>query len=263
MRIFIRNYLLPWLLIIAFWLAIWLLGSQIGKSLNVMNVFVAFLLLVPFLLVAFHFVGKVLERYGYSREDIRRLPEIIEKTHERLYIAKEIFDIIGKALIFWGLMATAVVMTRDPLKGLLNGIAIFARIFALFIILVSMVIWVMAFPHCLYKLFIGRELNRGFLVELMRQNIFYTVVLIAVRIIALRSGYPAGDDPIGELMALGRSSNIVNLLLKLSGLNFLFTVIGLYGPKNSRKLTALALTLIVITQVWIVRVIIFWIAKVK
>ncbi|MFA4700322.1 hypothetical protein [Pyrococcus kukulkanii] len=167
MRIFIRNYLLPWLLIIAFWLAIWLLGSQIGKSLNVMNVFVAFLLLVPFLLVAFHFVGKVLERYGYSREDIRRLPEIIEKTHERLYIAKEIFDIIGKALIFWGLMATAVVMTRDPLKGLLNGAAIFARIFALFIILVSMVIWVMAFPHCLYKLFIGRELNRGFLVELI------------------------------------------------------------------------------------------------
>ncbi|MFA4647206.1 hypothetical protein P8X24_08160 [Pyrococcus kukulkanii] len=174
MRIFIRNYFLPWLLIIVFWLALWLLSSQLRESLNVVNVFVAFLLLVPFLLVALHFVGKALERYGYSREDIKRLPEIIKKTHGRLYISKEVFDIVGKALIFWGLMATAVVMTRDPLKGLLNGAAIFARIFALFIILVSMVIWVMAFPHGLYKLLTGNKLNRDFLVELMRQNIFYT-----------------------------------------------------------------------------------------
>ncbi|ASJ16567.1 hypothetical protein A3L04_05505 [Thermococcus chitonophagus] len=91
----------------------------------------------------------------------------------------------------------------------------------------------------------------------MRQNIFYTTVLVAIRILGLRSGYPAGDDPIGELMALGRSSNIVNLLLELSGLNILFGLVGLYGPRKSRKLTALALTLIVISQVWIVRVIIF------
>jgi len=82
------------------------------------NVFVAFLLLVPFLIAALHFAGKALERYGYSREDIRRLPEIIEKTHGRLYLPKEVFDTVTRALIFWGLIATVVIMAENPLKGL-------------------------------------------------------------------------------------------------------------------------------------------------
>ena len=53
--------------------------------------------------MALYFVGRTLESYGYSREDIRRLPEIIEKTHGRLYLSKEIFDTVARALVFWGL----------------------------------------------------------------------------------------------------------------------------------------------------------------
>ena len=85
----------------------------------------------------------------------------------------------------------------------------------------------------------------------IRQNLFYTAVLVAVRLIALRSGYPAGDDPIGELMALGRNTCLVNSLLELSTLNFLFGLAGLYGPKKGRKLTALILMLIVVAQLWV------------
>jgi len=40
------------------------------------------------------------------------------------------------------------------------------------------------------------------------------------------------------------------LLLELSGLNFLFGIVGLYGSRKSRKLTALALTVIVVLQLW-------------
>ena len=114
-----------------------------------------------------------------------------------------------------------------------------------------MVTWVMAFPSALYKLLTGREPNREFLIELtIRQNLFYTAILIAVRLIALHSNYPAGDDPIGELMALGRKTGLVKSLLELSGLNFLFGIVGLYGPRKSRKLTALVLMVIVVLQLW-------------
>ncbi|CAD5243285.1 hypothetical protein [Thermococcus camini] len=252
MRVFIRDYLIPWLLVPAFWFALWTLSSQTRKNLNAVNLFAGVLLLVPFLLVALHFVGKALERYGYSREDIKRLPEIIEKTHGRLYLSREIFDIIGKTLVFWGLFASALMMTGDPVKGILNGVAIFARIFAFFVLLVSMVIWVLGLPFALYGLFKGKEPNRGFLIELtIRQNLFYTAVLVAVRLIALHSGYPSGSDPIGELMAFGRKTELVVPLLELSGLNFLFGLAGLYGPRKSRKLTALILTLIVVAQLWV------------
>jgi len=173
MRVFLKDYLITWLLFPAFWFGLWLLSSQTRKNLNAVTLFAVLLLLVPFLLTALYFVGKTLERYGYSREDIKRLPEIIEKTHGRLYLSKEIFNIIGKTLVFWGLFASALVMTGDPVKGILNGVAIFARIFALFVLLVSMVIWVLRLPFALYGLFKGKEPNRGFLIELtIRENLF-------------------------------------------------------------------------------------------
>jgi len=257
MRTFTRHYLLPWSLILVFWFALWLLVPPMRKSLDAVNVFVAILLLVPFLLLALHFVGKALERYGYSREDIKRLPEIIEKTHGRLYLPKEVFNIIGDALIFWGLFAWVILATGNPIMGLLSGVAIFAKIFAFFVLLVSMVIWIIAFPFALYRLFTEREPSRDFLIELMRENLIFTAILIAVRLISLHSSYPAGDDPIGELMSFGRNTELVSLLLELSGLNFLFGIIGLYGPRKSRKLTALALTIIVGLQLWVAWRIVF------
>ncbi|WP_193383890.1 hypothetical protein [Pyrococcus yayanosii] len=95
MRVFIRDYLIPWLLVPGSWFALWTLSSQTRKNLNAVNLFIAFLLLIPFLLVALHFVGKALERYGYSQDDLKRLPEIIEKTHGRLYFSKEINALAG------------------------------------------------------------------------------------------------------------------------------------------------------------------------
>ncbi|WP_258083321.1 hypothetical protein [Thermococcus thermotolerans] len=251
MRVFLRSYLLPWLLAVGFWLALWLLVPP-KKNLSAVSLFVAFLLLVPFLLVALHFVGKTLESYGYSRKDIKRLPEIIEKTHGRLYLPKEVFNTVARALMFWGFFATAVIMTENPVKGILNGIAMFAKIFAFFILLISMVIWVLGFPFALYGLFTGSELNRDFLIELMRENLVFTAILIAVRLIALHSGYPVGDDPVGKLMVFGRKTVLVKSLLELSGLNFLYCLTALYLPEKSRKLTALVLTLIVMAQILLV-----------
>ncbi|WP_456396815.1 hypothetical protein [Thermococcus sp.] len=252
MRVFIRDYLIPWLLVPGFWFALWLFVPPARENITPVNLFAALLLMVPFLLAALYFVGNALERYGYSRKDIKRLPEIIEKTHGRLYLSKEIFNIIGKTFVFWGLFASALMITGDPVKGVLSGVDIFARIFAFFVLLVSMVIWVMALPFALYELFKGNEPNRDFLIELtVRQNLFYTAVLVAVRLIALHSSYPSGDDLIGELMAFGRKTELVTSLLELSGLNLLFGLAGLYGPNKSRKLTALILTLIVVVQLWV------------
>ncbi|AEK73133.1 membrane protein, conserved [Thermococcus sp. 4557] len=258
MRVFVRDYLLPWVFIIVFWLVLWFIIPPVREHLNAMNIFAIFLLLIPFLLVALHFVGKTLERYGYSREDIKRLSEIIEKTHGRLYLPKEVFNIVGDALIFWGLFAWVLLATGDPIMGLLSGVAMFAEIFAFFVLLISMFIWVIIFPHSLYRLFTGREPSRDFLIEVpIKQNLIYTAILVAVRLIALHSGYPSGDDFVGELMAFGRKTELVSLLLELSGLNFLFGITGLYGPRKSRKLTALALTVIVILQLWVAWRIVF------
>jgi len=252
MRVFIRHYLLPWAFILVFWVALWILVPPKRGGLTTVNIFAVFLLLIPFLLLALHFVGKTFERYGYSREDIKRLPEIIEKTHGGLYLPREVFNIIGDALVFWGLFALVLLATGDPIMGLLSGIAMFAKIFAFFVLLVSMVIWIIAFPSALYGLFTGREPDRGFLIELMRENFLSTAILVAVRLIALHSNYPISDDLIGKMMAFGRKTELVSLLLELSGLNFLFGIIGLYLPKKSRKLTVLVLTLIVLTQILLV-----------
>ncbi|NJE30279.1 hypothetical protein E3E38_04325 [Thermococcus sp. 18S1] len=257
MRVFVKDYLLPWAFIVVFWVASWLIIPPMREHLNALNIFTIFLLLIPFLLVALHFVSKTLERYGYSREDVRRLPEIIEKTHGRLYLPKEVFDIIGDAIIFWGLFAWVLLATGDPIMGLLNGVAMFAEIFAFSVFLISMFIWVIIFPHSLYRLFTGREPSRDFLIELMKENLVLTAVLIAVRLIALHSNYPASDDLIGKMMAFGRKTELVSLLLELSGLNFLFGITGLYGPRKSRKLTALALTIIVVLQLWVAWRIVF------
>ncbi|NJE54562.1 hypothetical protein [Thermococcus sp. 21S9] len=258
MRVFVRDYLLPWAFIVVFWVALWLIIPPLREGLNAVNLFAVFLLLIPFLLVALHFVGKALERYGYSREDIRRLPEIIEKTHGRLYLPKEVFNIVGDALIFWGIFSWALLATGDPIMGLLSGIAMFAVIFAFFVFLISMFIWVIIFPYSLYRLFTGREPDRGFLIEIpIKQNLIYTAILVAVRLIALHSNYPAGDDFIGKMIAFGRKTELVSLLLELSGLNFLFSITGLYLPRKSRKLTALALTVIVVLQLWIAWRIVF------
>ncbi|WP_297549177.1 hypothetical protein [Thermococcus sp.] len=117
MRVFIKDYLLPWLFTIGFWVVIWVLVPGKEKNLSLQNVVSIFLLLIIFLLVALYFVGRTLERYGYSRRDVRRLPEIIEKTHGRLYLPKEIFDTITRALIFWGLFSSAVLLTKNPPLG--------------------------------------------------------------------------------------------------------------------------------------------------
>jgi len=86
------------------------------ENITPVNLFAALLLLVPFLLAALYFVGNALERYGYSGEDIKRLPEIIEKTHGRPYLPKEVFNIVGDALVFWGLFSSALMMTGDPVR---------------------------------------------------------------------------------------------------------------------------------------------------
>ncbi|AEC51892.1 hypothetical membrane protein, conserved [Pyrococcus sp. NA2] len=179
MRVFIKDYLLPWLLVIFFWVAIWVFVPWRGIHLSLPNVLLVFALLSIFLLVALHFVGKALERYGYSQGDVRMLPEIIERAHGQLYLAREIFDIIARALIFWGLFSTAVLLTENPLLGIVNAVAMFALIFSFFVLLISMVIWVLFIP-CLYRLLRGRELNRSFLVELVKLNFIFTAILLTV-----------------------------------------------------------------------------------
>ena len=250
MRVFIRDYLLPWLLLIGFWVALWTISSEIRDNLNPLSVLVVLILLVAFLIAALHFVGKALERYGYSREDIKHLPEIIEKTHGRLYIAKEIFDIIGRALVFWGLFASAVLMTGDPVRGVINGISIFARIFVVFIVGISMVIWVLSFPLSVYRILRGEKPDRGHIDFEVKYTLVFTVLLIIIGLMAFHVEPANPEEPFGEL-PLGRNEVMVGYLLKMAGLNVLFGVVDFYGPRRARKLTVLALTLIVVAQLWI------------
>lgn len=252
MRVFIKDYLLPWLFTIVFWVAIWALAPWKGIHLSPPNVFSVLFLLPIFLLVALYFVGKTLERYGYSRKDLRRLPEIIERTHGKLYPAKDIFDTIAKALIFWGLFSSAVLLTENPLWGVLNAVAMFALIFSFFVLLISMIIWVVVFPHSLYRIFRGKEPHRGLIDFVVEYNLVLTGILLAVRLIALHAGDISAPRYLVELITFGRNDRVVNALFELSALNFLFGLVGFYGPKRIGKATALLLTLIVFGQLWVV-----------
>ncbi|WP_297555893.1 hypothetical protein [Thermococcus sp.] len=251
MRVFIKDYLLPWLFIIGFWVVIWILVPGKEKNLSLPNVVSISLLLIIFLLVALYFVGRTLERYGYSRRDVRRLPEIIEKTHGRLYLPKEVFNILGNAIVFWGLFSSAVLLTENPLWGVLNAIAMFALIFSFFVLLISMTIWVVVFPLSLYRIFTGKEPHRGLIDYVVEYNLVFTGILLAVRLVALHVGDISAPHYLTELIAFGRNDRVVNALLELSALNFLFGLVGFYGSKRIRKATALPLTLIVLGQLWV------------
>ncbi|WP_297092650.1 hypothetical protein [Thermococcus sp.] len=251
MRVFIRDYLIPWLLVIIFWVAIWVFVPGKEKNLSLPNVLSVFVLLPIFLLIALYFVGRTLENYGYSRRDVRRLPEMIERTHGRLYLSREIFDTIANALIFWGLFSSAVLLTGNPLWGVVNAVAMFALIFSFFVLLVSMIIWVVVFPHSLYRIFTGKEPHRGLLDFVVEYNLVLTVLLIAVRLIALHVGDVSAPHYIMELIAFGRNDRVVNALFELSALNFLFGLVGFYGPRRIGNATALILALIVSCQLWV------------
>ncbi len=114
-----------------------------------------------------------------------------------------------------------------------------------------MVIWVLGFLPCLYRLLKGREPNRNFLVEIMKLNLIFTATLLAVRLIALHAGDISAPHYLTELIAFGRNDRVVNALFELSALNFLFGLVGFYGPKRIGKGTALLLTLIVLGQLWV------------
>jgi hypothetical protein len=252
MRTFTRHYLLPLLFLIAFWFGLWLVVPAFRRNINAISLSVVFFLLGVFIALALYFVGRALERYGYSREDLKRLPEIIEKSHGRLYLPKEVFNIFGDALVFWGIFASAVLMAKNPLRGLVNSIAMFIHIFAFFILLVSMFVWVIIFPLSLYRTLSGKEPHRGLLIDVaVKQTLLYTGFLLAIRLIAIRHGYMHTHDPPGKLIAFGMNTHLVGSLLELAGLNVLFGIAGYYGPRKAGKLTALALTLIVLAELWV------------
>ncbi|WP_148882976.1 hypothetical protein [Thermococcus aciditolerans] len=177
------------LFLIAFWIVMWLFIPATRRNLNATNLFAAFSLLVPFLLSARHFVGKALESYGYSREDVRRLPEILEKTWGRNYLPKEVQEIIGRHIMFWGFFATAVIGTGNLTEGIIGMTSIFAVIFSFFILLVSMVIWVIVLPLSTYRILTGKEPHRGLLIDVaVKYTLALMVLLIAVRIGQRKAG---------------------------------------------------------------------------
>ena len=85
----------------------------------------------------------------------------------------------------------------------------------------------------------------------MKFNLVLTGILLAVRLIALHAGNVPAPHYIMELITFGRNDRVFDSLLELSVLNFLFGLVGFYGPKRIGKATALLLTLIVTAQLWV------------
>ncbi|NJE45964.1 hypothetical protein E3E35_00780 [Thermococcus sp. GR7] len=247
-RNFIRSFLLPLLTLIAFWVGLWLYVPQIRENLNAVNLLIVLLLLAIFLLTAPHFVGKALEDYGYSREDVRRLPEILEKTWGRSYLPKEVQDIIGRHVMLWGFFATAVIMTGNLVEGVIGTASVFAVIFAFFIVGVSMAIWIIILPLSIYRVLTGKEPDKTLLKFVILYTLVFTGILIVVRLIALHvnPGNPA--EFLDYFFRFGRNTRVFNGLLKLSGLNVLFGLAGFYAPRKIGRLSVPVMLAIAIAQ---------------
>ena len=115
-----------------------------------------------------------------------------------------------------------------------------------------MIIWVVVFPFSLYRTLTGKEPHRGLLDFVVEYNLILTGILLMVRLIALHVGNISAPHYLMELIAFGRSDRVVNALFELSALNFLFGLVGFYGPKRIGKAPALLLTIIVFGQLWVV-----------
>ncbi|NJE05659.1 hypothetical protein E3E36_05780 [Thermococcus sp. M36] len=238
--------------LIAFWVAMWLFIPDTRKNLNAVNLIAAFSLLVPFLLSARYFMGKALEGYGYSRGDVKRLPEILEKTWGRSYLPREVQEIIGRHIMFWGFFATAIIMAGNLVEGVIGTASVFAVILSFFVLLVSMVIWAIILPLSIHGTLSGEKPHEGLLMGLaVKYNLIFTVILIAVRLMTLHFNPPNPGEPLEKFLSFGRNTRLFESLLELSAINVLFGIAGFYGPRRIGKLAVPVLLAIVVAQLWV------------
>ncbi len=187
MRVFIKDYLLSWLFVIVFWVAVWIFvpgkeknsrsqtSSRFSSSYSSLSSWLCTSLEGP--------LNATATREG-TLKDFQKLSR---KPTGGFTFQKRYSTSSGTPLSF-GNFSTAVLLTKSPFWGVLNALAMFALIFSFFVLLISMIIWVVVFPLSLYRIFRGKEPHRGLVDFVVKYNLFLTGVLLAVRLIALHAG---------------------------------------------------------------------------
>ncbi|WP_297495693.1 hypothetical protein [Thermococcus sp.] len=246
--------LLPWIFL---WLVLFVYSGRnslkISRSFNftwLLSSLASFLLVSA--LLVFN-LARLLERWGYSKDDVVRIQEILGENSENVNLLKAVRESVHYHFTFWGIYATAS-LVYGPVKSALFIISIVAGVILLSPVMLPVFIFVVGIPAFFYFTSNG-ELDkvRGLFAWVVEVSVASLVLLGFLRFISLHGAIPREYLQVSEfrnLLQLVADYIIFKDLFLLSSLGVLSGITGYLGAKRS-KLPIVVLLAIGILSVFV------------
>ena len=198
-------------------------------------------------------LARLLERWGYSRKDIVRLPEILDENFGNVNLLKSVRESIHYHFSFWGVYAT-VSLVYGPVKSALFVTSLVAGVVLFSPVMLPVFIFVVGIPAFLYFTSKGEaDRVRGLFEWVIEVSMASLVLLLFLRLLALHCAIPNEYLDVSELRNLLRLAGDPTVFEGLFILSSLGVVSGIAGYLSARhsKLSLLALLVVGIVSVFV------------
>jgi hypothetical protein len=198
-------------------------------------------------------LARLLERWGYSKKDIVRLPEILDENSENVNFLKAVRESVYYHFTFWGVYVT-VSLVYGPVKSALFLISIVAKVILLSPLMIPFFVLVVGIPAFLYFTSKG-ELNKvmGLFAWIFWISLASLVLLGVLRFVALHGAVSREYLQVSEFRNLLQLTGDPLVFRDLSFLSFLGILSGITGYFGTKRniLPVVVLLAIVILGVFV------------
>jgi len=199
------------------------------------------------------FIGKILEKHGYRKKELKKLHVILEEhwtdPWEQGYLLYDVQRSIIYHLLLWGFLGTILLQFKDFSLVLVSFVSIIFMLIEIYPLFATMVAWLLCIPLYLF----GNEKSKGLfefiaLSSLVGASGILLIWSIASHLVTIK--YP---QPVSNMFLTESNLFIVKNLLVLSILNVFFGMSGLYLPQRvGRKQTGAILLMIAMFMLLVV-----------
>ncbi|NJE30347.1 hypothetical protein E3E38_04685 [Thermococcus sp. 18S1] len=210
---------------------------------------IALLILVAFSIV--FFLGRILEKHGYTKRDIKRLHVILEEhwnePWEPGYLLYEVQRCIIYHLLLWGFLGTLLLQFKDFSLVLITCVGIVLLLIGGYPLFATMIVWILALPFYFLR---DKRAEDAF--EFIGKTSL--VSTIAIPPIWVVSRYLATQNHPEEILGIFNAvvANAEKFLV-LSVLNTLFGFLGLYLSRRvGRRILTIVLLSLAVAMLFVV-----------
>ncbi|CAI1492669.1 conserved membrane protein of unknown function [Thermococcus nautili] len=194
-------------------------------------------------------LARLLERWGYSKKNIVRLPEILDENSENVNFLKAVRESVHYHFTFWGVYVTGF-LVYGPVKSALFVISIVAKVILLSLLMLPFFVLVVGIPAFLY--FTSKsELNKvmGLFAWIFWVSLASLVLLGVLRFVALHGAVSWEYLQVSEfrnLLQLTENPIVFRDLFFLSFLSILSGITGYFGTKRGILPVVVLLALVIL-----------------